>query len=86
MERIANMAKVDQRTVTKMSQQLMSLLTAYCEDTALSVVDSLKEHGPLGGLEAWRRLVQHWDSETTGRLMDETGRLMYPGKAKSMQE
>ena len=49
VENLADAIKVDQRTITRLSQQLICVLTAYCEDTALAVVDSLEEHGPWQG-------------------------------------
>ena len=56
VEKIAKEVGIDEKEVTNLSQKLHGLLTAHCEETALAIVDALNDHGPLGGLEAWRRL------------------------------
>ena len=86
IEKIADAMGVDAKTVVYLSQQLQCLLTAYCEDTALSIVDSLENHGKLAGLEAWRRLY----AEQRGTLSQRTDSLremvIYPEKVQQLTE
>ena len=68
------------------AKQLQSILTTYSEDTALSVVEGMEEHGWLAGLESWRRLYSDQKGTLTQRTNTLRELVLYPERVNSMSE
>lgn len=82
--KLAEKMGLDRSAMMKVSKQMLSLLTAYCDETALSIVDGLEAHGELAGLEAWRRLYADQRgtlSQRTNALRDQ---VLYPERVKQL--
>ena len=77
---LAGEMDLDVKTLERASKQLQSVLTTYCEDTALAVVDSLEDHGPLAGFETWRRLWVEQRGTLTQRTDSLRDKVVYPEK------
>ena len=53
--------EVDSPGAEKLNKQLLTLLTALCEDGAFTLVQNARQ---FGGLDAWRRLSRRFDPQT----------------------
>ena len=77
---------VESQVLVRMAAQMQCILTNYCEDTALAIIDSLEEHGQLSGFEGWRRLY----SEQRGTLNQRTDllreRVLYPERTQQVAD
>ena len=81
--RLADEIEDEPDVVMKLSRQLHGLLTSHCEETALSIVDSLDDHGALGGLEAYRRLFADQRGTVNQRIDTLREKVIYPERISS---
>ena len=86
IEKIAAEIGAETQVVTKLSLQLHGLLTAHCEDTALAMVDALDDHGPLGGLEAWRRIFAEQRGTMAQRIDNLRDKVIYPERISQITD
>ena len=86
MQKIAEKVDVDVSTLSKISQQLFSLMIAYCDDLALEIVESVEEHGELKGLESYRRLYAEQKGTLNQRAESLRTLVLYPDRVKAMQD
>merc|ERR1711884_351545 len=84
IERLARDMGVEPRKMIRVSQQMQSLMTAYCEDTALAIIDALENHGPLAGLEGWRRLYTEQRGTISQRTDSLRDKIIYPERVQNL--
>ena len=75
---------IDQGTLSRISLQIWSILTSCCDDSALSMVDGLEEHGDLCGLESWRRIFTDQKGTLNQRVEDLRTKVLYPERVKAV--
>ena len=86
MSRVAAALGMEIGTLKRMSQQIRSMLTSYCDDTALAIVEGLEEHGELSGLEADRRIYSEQKGTLNQRTEDLRNRVLYPERVKAVTD
>ena len=54
----------------------------YCEDGALEIVEGLDEHGPLNGIESWRRLFSDQKGTLSQKANSLRDSVIYPERVR----